>query len=345
VSVPILELRQVSKRYGGRAAVDGASFQLGARRITCLLGPSGCGKSTLLRLIAGLEPIDEGEIRIGDICVSAPGLSVAPEDRGVGLVFQDCALFPHLDVAGNVGFGLTAMAAAERQERVTALLQRFHIETLAVSWPHTLSGGEQQRVAIARAMAREPDILLLDEPFSSLDGHLRAQVRQSVLADLRRAGATVVVVTHDPEEAMSIADDMILMSRGHILQIGAPDECYRRPASIEAGRLLGDAVILPARVAAGTAHTAVGDMPAPGLDDGAASVFVRPEALRLDESGMPACVVATEFAGPFHSVEVEIGSVRAKVRVRGTPPPVGARVGVSLDPELSRVFPLESEGG
>ena len=191
-SEPILTLAGVSRRYGKAVAVDQASLTLKAGRIACLLGPSGCGKSTLLRLIAGLEPVDGGEVRIAGQTVSTPAAMTPPERRGVGLVFQDNALFPHLDVTGNVGFGLSALTAPKRAERVSRLLDQFHIAHLARSFPHMLSGGEQQRVAIARALAREPALLLLDEPFSGLDGHLRETVRAALLGDLRAAGASVL---------------------------------------------------------------------------------------------------------------------------------------------------------
>lgn len=335
---PVLQLRRVSRHYGDRTAVSEASFALRAGRIACLLGPSGCGKSTLLRLIAGLEPVDEGAIEIGGVLASSPGISIEPEGRGVGLVFQDCALFPHLSVADNVAFGLTGMARARQRELVAGLLGRFHVDGLARAWPHTLSGGEQQRVAIARALAREPAILLLDEPFSGLDGQLRAQVRLSVLTDLRAMGASVLIVTHDPEEALQIADDMILMSGGRILQTGSPEECYRKPVSPEAARLLGDTVVLPATISDGTAHTLLGDVPAAGFTNGLASVLVRPESLRLDDAGVRATVVSRGFAGPFHTAEFEIEGSRVSARLTQAAPAVGTNVGVSLDPALASVF-------
>ena len=332
MSDPILEVRRVSRRYGDRTAVSEATLQLGAGRIACLLGPSGCGKSTLLRMIAGLEPIDEGEIATGGSRVSAPGFIVAPEHRGVGLVFQDYALFPHLSVADNVGFGLTALSKAERGERVRMQLVRFHIEALAAAWPHTLSGGEQQRVAIARALARDPAILLLDEPFSGLDGHLRAQVRESLVADLRKAGASVLIVTHDPGEALQLADDMILMAEGKILQTGTPEECYRRPSSIAAARLLGEVTVLPATVRKGLASTAFGTIPVMQVTEGNASVLVRPEAIRLGDGGVAAQVLSTSFAGASHLVSLGLGDQRVIARAIGTPPAVGQTLGVTLDP-------------
>lgn len=336
----LLEARDVSRIYQRRTAVAHATLTLRAGQITCLLGPSGCGKSTLLRLIAGLEPLDEGEITIGGTVVSRPGMTIAPEDRGVGLVFQDFALFPHLSVADNIGFGLQDMAAAERRDRIQALLSRFHLEALSQNWPHTLSGGEQQRVAIARASARSPSVLLLDEPFSGLDSQLRAAVRQSVLADLRATGAGVLIVTHDPEEAMQIGDELALMSQGRILQKGSPGDCYLRPASIDAARLLGDAAVVPARVAGGVAHTAFGSIPAMGMSDGAAQAMIRPEAFRLDADGMSARVVEARFSGSYQLVTLAAGDATVLARMT-TPslPAIGDPMRVSLDPLRVQLYP------
>ncbi|MBU3991254.1 MAG: ABC transporter ATP-binding protein [Alphaproteobacteria bacterium] len=338
MSSATLAARGVSRFYAGRHAVAEASLDLRAGRIACLLGPSGCGKSTLLRLIAGLEPVDAGEISIGGVLMSAPGVVTPPEARGVGLVFQDFALFPHLSVADNIGFGLKTLPAEQRRERVAALLARFHLEALAGAWPHTLSGGEQQRVAIARALVRAPSVLLLDEPFSGLDGQLRAAVRTSALTDLRAAGAAVLIVTHDPQEALLMADDLVLMSAGRILQTGRPQDCYLRPVSLAAARLLGEAEDLPARIENGVAHTAFGAVPAPGMADGAGRVMVRPEALGFDPSGAPVEIVDIAFGGSFHSVTLSSQGVIMTARTVAPPPPVGTRTGVSLDPMRTAVY-------
>lgn len=339
MQVPSLRARAISRSYGKLAAVADATLTLHAGRITCLLGPSGCGKSTLLRLIAGLESVDDGTIEIDGRVMSAPGMTVTPEDRGIGLVFQDFALFPHLSVADNIGFGLKALPASERRKRVTTLVARFHLERLADAWPHTLSGGEQQRVAIARALARAPSVLLLDEPFSGLDGHLRAAVRQSVLADLRETGTAVLIVTHDPEEAMLIADEMALMSAGRIVQTGSPQDCYLRPVSIEASRLLGEAVILPVRVADGLAHTAFGIIPAPGMPDGEAEAMIRPEALRFDGAGVLVEVVDIRFGGAFQIVTLASADTVIPARMTGVSlPKVGEQIRVSLNPACTAVF-------
>lgn len=337
--MPSLTVRDVSRIYEKRSAVANAALTLHAGRITCLLGPSGCGKSTLLRLVAGLEPVDSGEIEIDGTVASTPGMTMAPEDRGIGLVFQDFALFPHLSVADNVGFGLKILPATERRERVMTLLAQFHLEALADKWPHTLSGGEQQRVAIARALARSPSVLLLDEPFSGLDGHLRASVRKSVLADLRTTGTAVLIVTHDPEEAMLIADELALMTAGRILQTGSPQECYLQPVSIEAARLLGEATILPARISGGISHTAFGVIPAPDMPDGQAKAMIRPEALRFDKAGVPVEVVEVRFGGAFQTVTLASQDAVITARMTGASLlSAGEQVSVSLDPTRMVIY-------
>lgn len=339
MSSSALDLRGVSRRYDGRQVVIDASLDLRPGRIGCLLGPSGCGKSTLLRLIAGLEPVDEGEIVIGGATMSSPGVTVPPEDRGTGLVFQDFALFPHLCVTDNIEFGLRSLKPAQRRERVAELLARFHLEALAQAWPHTLSGGEQQRVAIARAMARTPSVILLDEPFSGLDGHLRAAVRSSLLADLRATGTTVLVVTHDPQEAMAIGDDLILMAGGRILQTGSPEDCYLRPVSITAAHLLGDAIVLPAEVRNGVAHTAFGTVPAPNQSDGKARAMIRPEALHLGAAGEPANILDVRFGGGFHTVTLSAQDTIITTRTVGfQPPDIGTRTNVLLDPARTVIY-------
>lgn len=317
-TTPILQVDQASRLYGQRWAVKSASFALEQGRITCLLGPSGCGKSSLLRMIAGLERLDEGRIAIRGEEMSVAGRITPPEHRGVGLVFQDNALFPHLDVRGNVEFGIRHFPKAERQARVEELLGRFHIRHLAQSWPHMLSGGEQQRVAIARALAREPSLLLLDEPFSGLDTHLRETLRKSLLADLRAAGATVLIVTHDPEEAMAMADDLMLMAAGQILQIGTPQLCYDQPVSLSAAQLLGEALAFPVRVEGGTAQTPWGAL-ATALPDGAAQLVLRPSALKLGQEGVAVEVQSRRYLGGGYGVTVAMNGQIFDVRAADGP--------------------------
>ncbi|MBI1407468.1 MAG: ATP-binding cassette domain-containing protein [Caulobacter sp.] len=337
---PVLELRGVARRYGSIRAVNGVTLTLGAGRITCLLGPSGCGKSTLLRLIAGLEPADDGEIHLGGRVLSAPAVHVKAEARDIGLVFQDYALFPHLTVRENVAFGLQSLAPPERTARVEAELARVRLDHRATAHPRSLSGGERQRVALARALAREPSVLLLDEPFSGLDGPLKADVRDAALAALRAAGSTVLIVTHDAEEAMLMADDLALMHRGAIVQTGSPRDCYLKPVSLLAAGLLGDLNALPARVAGGMAVTAFGAVAA---DHDGDVVMARPEALMLVDEGAPALVVESRFAGDHMALILEAGGVRARARAPlDQAPAVNQTVQVALDPDGCRLFSPES---
>ena len=340
---PIIELAGVTRRYGATTAVTDASLALFEGRIACLLGPSGCGKSTLLRMIAGLEPVDAGEIRIAGQMVSSTGRVVAPEHRGVGLVFQDNALFPHLDVRGNIGFGLSHLPSGQRMAQVDALLEQFHIAHLARAFPHMLSGGEQQRVAIARALASKPALLLLDEPFSGLDGMLRESVRGALLDDLRAAGATVLIVTHDPDEAMSIADDLILMAGGRILQRGKPQDCYQQPTSIVAARLLGEMIVLPGMVRNETISTALGSHPAPSMAEGEAQLALRPAALKLATCGISARVIAVRFVGPCHALQLDLGGQILTIKTDSEPPHLGSWVHLALAADSIRIFPTGSD--
>ncbi|MFC3077105.1 ABC transporter ATP-binding protein [Phenylobacterium terrae] len=327
----VLEARGVRRVYGRTVAVDGASLSLEPGRITGLLGPSGCGKSTLLRCVAGLEPVDGGEVRAGERLLSAPGVHVPPEGRDVGLVFQDYALFPHLTVAENVAFGLSGRPKAERRERALVQLERVRLAHRADAWPSALSGGEQQRVALARALARDPAAILLDEPFSGLDGPLRTEVREATLSALRAAGKAALIVTHDAEDAMLTSDSLALMEAGKILQTGAPRECFLEPVSLAAARLLGDINILPIE-AGGTAFG-----PAPARDG---VLMVRPEGLAIGSEGAAVRVEEVRFAGAAAVVALEAGGVRASARVPlASAPSVGETVRVKIDPQFARAFP------
>lgn len=323
---------QATRRFGARTAVDRADLTLHPGRITALLGPSGCGKSTLLRMIAGLEPLDGGRIQGGDLWSADARAGTPPERRDVGLVFQDYALFPHLTVLQNVAFGLRDLPRGERKARAMTLLESVHLADRADAWPHALSGGEQQRVALARALAPQPRAVLLDEPFSGLDRHLKAEVREGLVAALRQAGAAVLIVTHDAEEALLTADDLALMSEGRILQTGAPQDCYRRPVSLTAARLLGEVETLPAVVTGGVAVSALGSAPAPDLLDGPALVAIRPHDLVLTTDTGQAEVREVRFGGGWHEATVALGDQQIVVRTTGAPPPVGARVGMTADP-------------
>jgi iron(III) transport system ATP-binding protein len=281
----IVTLRGVGKRYRRRQApaVSGLGFTVAHGEILALLGPSGCGKTTTLRLIAGFETPDEGSITIGvrTVADATPGRTtfVPPEARGVGIVFQDYALFPHLTVEDNVGFGLHRASRSARQARAREVLRLIDLEGLARRYPHELSGGQQQRVALARALAPAPAVLLLDEPFSNLDADLRGQMRVEVERVLRAAGTTAVFVTHDQEEAFTIADRVGVLNAGRLEQLAEPEVVYHRPATPFVAAFVGAANFLPGKVTADGIVTELGTLPnADGRRPGErVSVMLRPD--------------------------------------------------------------------
>ncbi len=246
-----LELDRIVQRYGAHTVVDGVGFRVDTGGIACLLGPSGCGKTTLLRCIAGFEPIVEGEIRLDGAPVSRPGFSLPPEKRRIGMVFQDYALFPHLTVAGNIGFGLAALSGRERRARVEELLATVGLSGQERKYPHELSGGQQQRVALARALAPRPELVLLDEPFSNLDAELRERLSHEIRAILKQQGMTAILVTHDQNEAFAMADEIGLMADGTIQQWDTPYDLYHRPANRFVADFIGQGAFLPGTVADG----------------------------------------------------------------------------------------------
>lgn len=339
----IVSLAGVSRVYGRKIAVDGADLTLSRGRILGLLGASGSGKSTLLRTISGLEAIDAGTIAIDGQIVSTPGRAVPPESRRVGMVFQDFALFPHLTVAQNVGFGLKGQP--DRALRVATLLARMRLADRGGAFPHTLSGGEQQRVALARALARDPAVILLDEPFSSLDGSLRAEVRDELVQALRDSGASAIVVTHDAEDAMIMADDLALMDAGRVIQTGTPHELYTRPTSVAAARLLGPINLVEAEVRQGLARSILGQG-ATSLPDGAAWMAARPTDLQLTgpTRDHKARVVAVGYAGAYQVVRITDGSQTFSIHVANTPPKIGDEVGVTVDRAGLLILPLAGAG-
>ena len=239
-----LKVDGLTRRLGGRDVVKDVSLSVEPGRVTCLLGPSGCGKSTTLRLIAGVDCQDKGTVSLGGRVVSDGVIHEPPEARHVGLMFQDFALFPHLSVAENVAFGLTG-SKREKESRVKSLLERVHLEDFIGAHPHELSGGEQQRVALARAIAPKPAIMLMDEPFSGLDNRLRDDIRDETLDILKEDGTAVLLVTHEPDEAMRMADEIALMRRGEIVQRGAPYNIYNAPVDKEAAAFFSDINVIP----------------------------------------------------------------------------------------------------
>lgn len=280
---PRLEIRNLRRAYDGRAVVDDVSLRIMPGQVTCLLGPSGCGKSTTLRMIAGVEMQDSGEIHVDGNLICDTVFRVPPERREIGLMFQDFALFPHLSVADNVAFGIKSRNKAERRARVAELLERVDLLRFIDGYPHQLSGGEQQRVALARALAPRPKIMLMDEPFSGLDNRLRDGIRDETLTILKEENTAVLLVTHEPDEAMRMADEIALMRDGRIVQQGAPYNVYTRPVDRAAVAFFSDANVLKAEVSGALAQTPFGQFLAPGVPDGTAvDIVFRPQHVRID---------------------------------------------------------------
>ena len=313
----LLELQQLAHAYGKYTVVDGLSLHLAPGTIGCLLGPSGCGKTTVLRCIAGFERPDAGVIKVGGEIVSAPGQHVATERRQIGMVFQNYALFPHLNVARNIAFGLQAMASAARRSRVDELLDLVGLASQASKYPHELSGGQQQRVALARALAPRPRLLLLDEPFSSLDVDLRERLAAEVRAILRAEGTTAILVTHDQHEAFAMADEVGVMQRGRIEQWDTPYNLYHRPLNRFVADFVGQGVFVPGEVLAEAAirielgvlrHVQAGAA-VPWKSGDRVSVLLRPDDIVHDDaSTVSAQVVAKAFRGAEFLYTLRLGS-------------------------------------
>jgi iron(III) transport system ATP-binding protein len=293
-----IRLRGVSKSFGATHAVREVTLDIERGELMAVLGPSGCGKTTLLRLIAGFEVPDAGCVNVGESVVAGPGRLVPPERRRVGMVFQDYALFPHLTVESNVAFGLSRRPREEREALTRGTLELVGLQHKAGRHPAELSGGERQRVALARALAPEPELVLLDEPFSSLDATLRAGLRREVELILRDAEATALLVTHDQEEALSLADRLAVMREGRIVQVGPPEEVYGRPASRWAAQFVGEVNVLAGVARGDGVETELGrfDLRAPA--SGTVHVAVRPEQFELTaRHDGNAEIVAREFRG------------------------------------------------
>ncbi len=341
-----LVFERIGKRFGTVDAVFDLSLTVTAGEVVCLLGPSGCGKSTSLRIAAGVVRQDSGRVRIDGRLVAGEGTFIPPEGRGIGLMFQDYALFPHLTVAENVAFGLPR--GGDRAARVRAVLDQVHMGRFAGAYPSTLSGGEQQRVALARALAPSPGIMLMDEPFSGLDVIKRDAIRDETWRVLKEAGAATLLVTHDPQEAMRMADRIVLMRAGRIVQDGTPREVYTKPADPDAAAFFSDLNLFTATVGAGAAQTPFGPVPANGHADGARVwVLARPHMLRVAScdasSGLPARVVRARLLGAESLIDAELdGAGTAKpVRIMdpGTVlPDPGTRIGVEADSSRFFVF-------
>ncbi|MEZ7813151.1 MAG: iron(III) transport system ATP-binding protein [Paracoccaceae bacterium] len=277
-----LQISAISRSFGEQEVVSSLSLQVMAGQVTCLLGPSGCGKSTTLRMIAGVEAPDAGQITIDEQQVFGSGHFVAPECRSVGLMFQDFALFPHLTVAQNVGFGLTSDRATQAR-RVDTLLEKVNLTGFGAKRPHELSGGEQQRVALVRALAPSPKVMLMDEPFSGLDNRLRDEIRDATLSVLKEAETAVLLVTHDPDEALRMGDEIALMRGGKIVQKGAPYHIYNTPVDRESAAFFSDINVIQGVSKGALTDTPFGVFLTPGLAEGAlVDIVIRPQHLKID---------------------------------------------------------------
>jgi iron(III) transport system ATP-binding protein len=344
----MLTLERICRSFGTVRALDEVSLSIAHGEIVCLVGRSGCGKSSLLRIVAGVDAADSGRILLDDAEIAGPNGFVEPEDRNIGFMFQDYALFPHLSVEENVAFGLKRLPREAARARATEVIGRIGIAALAGRYPHTLSGGEQQRVALARALAPKPVILLMDEPFSNLDRGLREQVREETIATLRTLGTTAIMVTHDPEEALSAGDRVVLMQKGRIVQAGSGYEIYDHPNSLYAAEFLCSLNRIAGIVGDGRVETLLGTFPAPpGLPEGSAAVAcIRPQALSLAPpgEGMPGHIVSCSFLGEIEQISIRLEGVPDLLRLRTTDRIVakpGEPVAVAVDPAGVLVFAAE----
>ncbi len=353
----VLTLENISHAYGKTQVLEGVNIAVAPGEFMCLLGPSGCGKTTTLRLVAGLEELQAGRILINGEPVADARNHVPPERRGVGLVFQEAALFPHLSVLGNVTFGLAGMGRAEAQLRAREVLDQVGMADYGDAYPHVLSGGQQKRVALARALAPKPKLMLFDEPFAGLDAQLRSQIRDETLHLMKDSGTTILLVTHDPEEAMYMADRIAIIHEGRIAQVGAPVELYRQPTSAFVTSFFSSVNRLEGVVKGNAISTPFGPIAAGDLRDGAAvEVLIRPEAIRISrvgdenagtEEGYRGHVITTRALRRGNFIHLCLGDFEDTHHHFHSRVPSrfvlkeGENISVRLDPDQTFVFPVE----
>ncbi len=334
-----LVLRNISHRFGEVVAVAHADLEAAAGEIVCLFGPSGCGKTTLLRIAAGLERLQEGEVLLNGAVLAGRGLDTPPEKRPVGVVFQDYVLFPHLTVKENILFG----AVKEKKHlkaRLPALLDAFDLGQLSRRYPHELSGGQQQRVALARALIREPQALLLDEPFASIDVTARHRLREDLRLTLKEQNAAVIFVTHDPDEALTLGDRVALMRDGKINEVAAPEALHKNPKTPDGAKIFRGSQTLEGKIRDQKIDTPLGAFDAPGLAAGPGVVVMREGGSTAVPSGEGAGVVAdARFIGPGWALSIAFAGLKGHWRVIASAPlAIGARCKVALDPEKAFIF-------
>lgn len=340
-----LQLDRVSRRFGRQEVLRDISLSVPRGRITCLLGESGCGKSTLLGLISGIDQPDGGIIAMSGHQVAGPEAFIPPEARNVGFMFQDYALFPHLSVEDNLAFGLRALPKPEQKRRVTEIATRIGITHLIGRYPHSLSGGEQQRVALARALAPKPAILLMDEPFSNLDQGLRERVRRETVEILKALETTAIIVTHDPQEAMAVGDQVVLMRHGRVEQTGSPYDIYDRPVSSYAAEFMGPCNRLTGIWAKGHIETPIGNFPADlDLPDGVLAIAcIRPQTLALTPNGegITARILGKSFLGESEQIDISVHPLAQPLRIHcptRSPLEIGEQVKLNLNGAQVHVF-------
>lgn len=345
-----LVLENVSHSYGANAALENVDLSVSAGEIVCLLGPSGCGKTTTLRLAAGLERLQSGTIMIAGREVASAEAQTPPDERNLGMVFQDYALFPHLNTIENVVFGLQGKSKEAQMATARSLLARLSMSGFEESFPHRLSGGEQQRVALARALAPKPALMLLDEPFANLDVSLRNSVCDDTLSLLREEGATTLMVTHDPDEAMRMADKIALMQNGRIVQIGTPMDFHDRPCNRFVATFFRETNVVAAKAdGSGRIETALGEIAINGAGDFAAGqdvdLILAPEAVLLHQGGeFPATVADVRWVGAYGVVDLRVEGFGENLRAytfERTLPKAGDHLKIAFDPKRVFVFPRE----
>ncbi|MEA5582466.1 ABC transporter ATP-binding protein [Nodularia harveyana UHCC-0300] len=341
----IVQLQNVTKHFSQNAApaVDNVSLTLQKGDILGLLGPSGCGKTTLLRMIAGFENPQSGQIEIGGKIVCQGSISVPAEQRDIGIVFQDYALFPHLNVAENVAFGLRNSTKQQIQKRITEVIELVNLQGLEKRYPYELSGGQQQRVALARALAPQPQLMLLDEPLSNLDIQVRLRLREEIRDILKAAGTSAIFVTHDQEEALAISDLVGVMKQGHLEQLDTPEEIYTHPASRFVAEFVTQANFLPARRQGNIWETEVGNFELPvHYTNDIGEIMIRQEGLTLEAANdSPVFIHSRRFLGReyLYCLKTASGKEIHARTIADIPLPIGARVQVSVPSDTVKVFP------
>jgi iron(III) transport system ATP-binding protein len=339
----------VERRYGETMALAGVSLDIAPGEIVCLLGPSGCGKTTLLRIASGIEKPSAGRVLISGREVAGPNRFVPPEQRHVGLMFQDFALFPHLTILDNVAFGLKALPREEALREARAVLARVGMLRHAERYPHALSGGEQQRVALARAIVPRPAVMLMDEPFSGLDIHLRERLQEETVGILRETRATSIIVTHHPEEAMRIADRIAVMRHGRLVQVGRAHDLHRNPTDLFVARLFSEINEVPWVVEGGALRTPIGMFSVPEIAEGEQAILcIRQRAIELTapDQGLPARIVRVKPLGDAALVDLAIQGFESQLRARvreSELPGWQTDVGIRTDPARVLVFPAEAD--